>query len=195
MELKSTILKIRTLLPEDTYGKDDQVVEVGSRVEAFSLPLATGTDFVLESALKHGPVILNFIKGTWCPYCQLHLKNLREWQKDIVEKNRRFRTTILIVSNEPVTKIREWLKKNTLPYLFASDEDSTVAKLFGVTLFPEEFLKPATFLIDVDGIIRMSFAGRRKEIPLGELTSQTELDKASEEIKPSGSNNVEPPAT
>src|SRR5271170_79025 len=132
MELKSTILKIRTLLPEDTYGKDDQVVEVGSRAEAFSLPLATGTDFVLENALKHGPVILNFIKGTWCPYCQLHLKNLREWQKDIVEKNRRFRTTILIVSNEPVAKIREWLRKNTLPYFFASDEDLTVAKLFGV---------------------------------------------------------------
>jgi peroxiredoxin len=59
--------------------------------------------------------------------------------------------------------------------IFASDSGSRVAGTFGVTLSPQEFLKPATFLIDVDRQIRMAYAGRRADFPFEEVGE--ELDK------------------
>ncbi|MFZ4403988.1 MAG: peroxiredoxin family protein [Pseudobdellovibrionaceae bacterium] len=165
------LLKIQTVLPETIYGNEQQIVKVGQTIDDFSVTLSRGTKFVLNDVLKNGPVIINFIKGTWCPYCQLHLKNLRDWQETAVRGSNRS-VTILIVSNEKIANIQDWLKNNPVPYLFASDLNGNVARIFGVILTDEEFLKPATFLIDVDKVIRMAFAGRRKKIELGEFDKQ-----------------------
>ena len=164
--LKDTLLKVRTTLPEDLYGTPDQTVQVGATIPNFVLPMASGSDFELDEVLKRGPVILNFIKGTWCPYCQLHLKNLRDWQERIVSQNKQASVTVIIISNEPLPVIRKWLKANPVLCLFASDLQGVVARSFGVNLSPEEFLKPATFLVDSKKTVRMVFAGARKAAPL-----------------------------
>ncbi len=174
MSFNDVVVKIRTILPEDTFGTEDQVLPIGSQIYNFSVPLSQGNNFILENVLQNGPVIINFIKGTWCPYCQLHLKNLREWQNRINQNNGNYAVTTLIVTNESLQVVRKWLENNPMPYLFASDESGILAKMFGVNLSPQEFLKPATFLIDRDRIIRMSYSGKRKDIDLNAFDAKLE---------------------
>ncbi|MDD4975901.1 MAG: redoxin domain-containing protein [Bacteriovorax sp.] len=47
----------------------------------FRLRMQAGTEFHLYSAIKNGPVVLNFIMGTWCPLCTAHIKRVRDWQQ------------------------------------------------------------------------------------------------------------------
>ena len=48
-------------MPEET-----STLKVGDRAPGFELAAANRAErFSLESALKHGPVILEFLRGTW----------------------------------------------------------------------------------------------------------------------------------
>ena len=44
----------------------------------FTLPNTRMESVSLSSLLKTGPVVLNFYRGAWCPYCTLELKALRD---------------------------------------------------------------------------------------------------------------------
>jgi peroxiredoxin len=153
------------------FGTEDQIAKIGNVVSDFKIPIAQGGEFHLATALQRGPVIINFIKGTWCPHCSLHLSNLRKWQDKIQFSNKGRLVTILIVSNEPISAIRDWLKTNPGLTLFGSDEQGLIANHFGVKLSPENFLKPATFLLDADKTIRMAFGGKRTEEVTKRLTA------------------------
>jgi peroxiredoxin len=50
---------------------------VGDRAPGFTLPDATGREVSLADRLDAGPVVLQFYRGDWCPYCNLHLRALQ----------------------------------------------------------------------------------------------------------------------
>ena len=50
---------------------------VGDRAPGFTLPDATGRQVSLADRLDAGPVVLQFYRGDWCPYCNLHLRALQ----------------------------------------------------------------------------------------------------------------------
>lgn len=46
----------------------------GEKAPNFTLQNALGVDVTLYDELKKGPVVLNFYRGGWCPYCNLELR-------------------------------------------------------------------------------------------------------------------------
>lgn len=131
-------------------------MNVGDVVDDFELDLVTGFKFNLYSALKNGPVILNFIMGTWCPFCTNHLSKIRLWQSKL-DKN----TTMLIISSEEIETLRDYIKKNPTSYLFATDPNLDVIKMFQTKNMVLPTATPATFLIDQERRLRMLFKGVR----------------------------------
>ncbi|MDD0852245.1 redoxin domain-containing protein [Halobacteriovorax sp. GB3] len=137
----------------------------GDSVDNFQIRLVNNLDFDLFRSLKHGPVVLNFIMGTWCPFCANHLKKIRKWQESFNNK-----ATILIISAESSENLRAWLDQNPMSYLFASDEECEIIHRFGQKKVFMKMATPATYLIDRDKVIKMAFKGVR-------------TDKAREEMK------------
>ena len=56
---------------------------VGDRAPEFTLPDAFGQRVSLAQRLTNGPVVLQFYRGEWCPYCNLHLRALQAALPDI----------------------------------------------------------------------------------------------------------------
>jgi len=50
---------------------------VGEDAPDFKLPLAQGGEFHLGSVTRSGPILINFIRGTWCDFCSNHLSKMR----------------------------------------------------------------------------------------------------------------------
>ena len=48
------------------YPIPDAALREGAQAPQLSLPMSNGSEFNLNSVLENGPVLLNFIKGTWC---------------------------------------------------------------------------------------------------------------------------------
>lgn len=116
----------------------------------FRIKMHTGIDFHLYSAIKNGPVILNFIMGTWCPFCTAHIKKIREWQEAKGLK----KLIVIIISTESIESIRAWSQSNHSSFIFCSDQKREVIDRYGVNFPIMNISRPATVLVDQDGLIR-----------------------------------------
>src|SRR5271168_5411249 len=59
-------------------GAEDRILQVGSRAPEFALPDATGRVVKSADLLALGPLVINFFRGRWCPYCVTELETWRD---------------------------------------------------------------------------------------------------------------------
>ena len=59
-------------------GAEDRILPVGSIAPEFALPDAAGRIIKSADLLALGPVVINFFRGRWCPYC---VTELETWQE------------------------------------------------------------------------------------------------------------------
>jgi peroxiredoxin len=134
------------------------ILSPGASAPEIQIQLSNGFQTKLSDLTKKGTVLVNFIKGTWCPFCQAHMSTLRKWQRDLFATKK---VTLLVVSNEPVQVIRDWIKQNPVDFLFGSVQDPKVFEGYGVDVAKLEFPRPAVFLVENGMRIRMSYDGTR----------------------------------
>jgi peroxiredoxin len=94
-------------------------IKLDDKIKDWNLLLSSKREVNISSLVKNGPLLLIFIRGTWCPFCRMHMTKLRSWVKKLSGIN----ATIVVVSSEPVDVIKNWLEDNPFPYLFASMMD------------------------------------------------------------------------
>ena len=133
-------------------------MNVNDLVPDFTINLSDGRETSLYYLLNKGPVILNFIMGTWCPVCTSHLSKVRSWQNKL-NKN----ITMLIITSETSDNIIKYQNENKTSYLFASDHDLKIINMFNLRLMLMDIAKPATYLIDSDKHIKISFNKMRSK--------------------------------
>ncbi len=133
-------------------------MKTGDIAPNFEILLVDERKVELYELLKNGPVVLNFIMGTWCPFCTNHLKKVRQWQEKLSKK-----TTMIIISSEHYLKLQSWSKKNQTSYLYASDPELEVIKLYEAKNLLLNTATPVTVLIDTDKTIKIYFNGIRNK--------------------------------
>ena len=57
---------------------------VGERMPGFVLPDENGKIVRLGELLREGPLVINFHRGHWCPYCRLASVSVAEIQDEIL---------------------------------------------------------------------------------------------------------------
>ena len=142
---------------EPVFESTAKLLEAGATAPDFKMNFHPKTEISLSELVQKGPVLLNFIKGTWCPFCQTHMKHLKDWKAKLFVKN----VILLVISCESVETIRHWVQANPVDFLFGSVMDPAVFMSYGVNLEEYEFPKPATFLIERKMVVRMSYAEAR----------------------------------
>ena len=154
---------------EPLFPVSGDQLAVGSRAPDFAFKTAVGeVSLTLHSLLSNGPVLLSFIKGTWCPFCQTHMGRLNKWRGQLKGKS----VASVVISNESPAIIRAWLKVHPMDFMFGSVVDPKVFSSFGVRIDDQAFARPATFLIDSNGEIRLIHnlaRGSRWESTVGHL--------------------------
>ena len=116
-------------------GVADKCLKVGETAPDFTLPDAYGRAIALSALLAHGPVVLTFYRGDWCPYCNL---TLRAYQAVLPEINALHATLVAVSPQNPDhTLLTAEHKELTYPVL--SDLGSGVARQYRlVWSVPEE---------------------------------------------------------
>mgnify|MGYP002389951899 CR=1 FL=1 len=67
-------MKINTIRPI----KRAKGLQIGEYVKDFNAKDLYDQNYNLSNALKNGPIVVIFIRGQWCPFCNKHLKQLQE---------------------------------------------------------------------------------------------------------------------
>jgi peroxiredoxin len=116
-------------------GIEQRCLKVGEKISPFTLPNATGEMISSETLLAHGPLVIDFYRGGWCPYCNLELKALQDALADIEEQGAQL---VAISPNIPDESLNS-IEKHALVYEVLSDIKNNVARQFGLVYVLDEF--------------------------------------------------------
>ena len=151
----------------------DGAINSGDSAPDFELSNATGGTVRLYEALDKGPVILNFYRGGWCPFCNLELQALQSRLQEI----RSLGATQIGISPETPDNSLTTAEKHQLDFDVLSDPGNKTARDYGLifTVYDEmrplylkweldvpafngdnswELPVPATYLINTDRVVR-----------------------------------------
>ncbi len=110
-------------------GIESRVLSVGAPAPVFSLPDAlTGKLVRSTDLLALGPVIVNFFRGRWCPYC---MTELEAWQAAFPQV--RERGALLVGISPQLQRQNDFtLQQHSLTFPILSDAGCRVADMFGI---------------------------------------------------------------
>jgi peroxiredoxin Q/BCP len=126
------------------------MLKAGERAPEFTLPDAAGKDRSLTELLSTGAIVLYFYPADFTPGCTRQACTLRDLHQEVLAAGLR----VVGVSPQGPESHAKFRDKYNLPFELLSDEQKTVAKMYGVN-GPLGFgVRRATFLIDAGRRIR-----------------------------------------
>lgn len=150
-QIETTVNAFISALPDDEkQAVGDSFVKLqASRVAAdainsgdiapdFSLPNATGGRIELYETLSRGPVILNFYRGGWCPFCNLELQALQQHLPEF----KSYGATLIGISPETPDHSMTTAEKHALEFEVGSDAGNRVARDYGLLFAVYEEMRP-----------------------------------------------------
>jgi peroxiredoxin len=162
--------------------RPSSTLRLGDRVPDFQLRDAVSdSTFDLDSLLaNHRGLLLVFHRGMWCPNCRRQLSELEAALPSLETTGIR----VAAVLAQAWYLVRVSLEKIAEPYRFPilCDGDRKVIKAYGVwhPLGIDAFnsAHPASFLIDVDRVLRYSFVGSTQfqRAPMSEILAAAERE-------------------
>jgi len=103
-------------------------LDVGDQAPEFALPDQLGRVVSLGEQLAHGPVVLVFYRGDWCPYCNL---NLRALQAELPAINARG-AKLVAVSPQTPSNALTLAEKHGLEFPVLSDASQATIAAYGL---------------------------------------------------------------
>jgi peroxiredoxin len=173
----------RTVIHENA----DQVQPLlpGMMAPAFTVRDVEGNAVTFDPASLDKPLVLAFFRGGWCPYCNIHLAELRHAEKELSELG----FDIWFISIDKPELLYESLKQPDISYTIYSDAQLEATRAFGLAfrvsdktynryLTYDIYLEkisgeshhvlpaPSTYIIGADGIINFQFTNPNYKVRL-----------------------------
>jgi peroxiredoxin len=120
-------------------GLAKTALKVGDRAPPIVLNNAAGETVDVSTLLAHGPVILTFYRGGWCPYCNLELRAFQRALPDIKAAG----ASLVAISPEKPDDTLSTAQKNALSFQVLSDVGQRVGRAFGLVYEFTDELKSA----------------------------------------------------
>ncbi len=199
-QIRDTIQLFRDTLPPELGALIEQgageisaldiienALKVGDSIPDFTLPTYKGESRSLGDYLDHGPLVITFYRGAWCPYCNLQLAAYNSQ----LDKIKASGATLIAVTPEQANGFSAFLESDVpqeakdsivtdTDFDVLHDKSNQLAKKFGLVFeLPQahkklfELMKfdiekatgdnsyafpdPATYIIGRDGIIQWAF--------------------------------------
>ena len=140
-QLDSITARTRQLVPADRLAVGERAVEelFASGIEDRILPVgAQAPDFELQDSSGHlvrsrdllalGPLVINFFRGRWCPYCVAELETWRDLHPALRKRGALF----VAISPHTARQNAFAIEQHALPFPVLTDPGAATAAAFGL---------------------------------------------------------------
>ena len=140
-------------------------VDVNHPAPDFSLPDEKKNIVKLSDFRNKRDVLLFFIRGDFCPFCQMMLRTYQKEQEKFKKRN----VMMISIGPGPVSVNHQIVEKFGLDYKVLCDEKQRIIKEYGLNdaedkrMYQEGMPIPASFLIDHKGIVRYRTRANKTE--------------------------------
>jgi peroxiredoxin len=135
---------------EDLFntGIEDRILKAGAKAPAFTLEDAVTKKLVRSGdLLALGPLVINFFRGRWDPYCVTELEAWRDLHSQL-----RDRGALFVAISPQTTRQNDFtLQQHGLRYPLLSDPGAAIAEKFGIahTIAPDHRRYFQSILINI----------------------------------------------
>lgn len=116
-------------------GAASQALKAGDRAPSFVLHDSDGKPSSAE-LLTHGPLVVSFYRGVWCPYCNMELQALQEALPAVRELG----AQLVAISPQTAANSRKSKRNNNLSFPILSDSGNETAAAFGLRFKLSDYL-------------------------------------------------------
>jgi peroxiredoxin len=110
-------------------GIEDGILPAGTVAPEFALPDANSGKLVHSAdLLALGPLVVNFFRGRWCPYCVTELETWR----DLYAEVRGLGALLIAISPQNQRQNSFTVQQHELPFPVLSDAGAELAERFGI---------------------------------------------------------------
>ena len=157
-------------------ANDVQPLLPGMQAPAFEVVSVEGQSVHFDPKNMQKPLVLTFFRGGWCPYCNLHLAELRKAEGELKEMG----FDIWFISIDRPELLYDSLEQSDIGYTILSDSGLEATRAFGLAFrVSDETVEryktydidleaasgeshhvlpaPSTFIIASDGMIRFQY--------------------------------------
>ena len=109
-------------------GIEQNILPVGAKAPEFALSDASGRIVKSSDLLALGPVILDFFRGRWCPYCITELEAWRDLYPIVRDRG----GLLVSISPQTVRQSDFTQGQHEIPYPLLNDDGCKVSEQFGL---------------------------------------------------------------
>jgi len=129
-------------------------LEVGDHVPKFIAKNDQGEDFYSTQLIGKKPFVIYFYPKNFTPGCVKEACDFRDRYEDFKKEG----AEVIGVSSDTIKSHERFKNKYKLPFLFLSDSNGQLRKLFGVKSGLFGMLPGReTFVVDQEGVIKLKF--------------------------------------
>lgn len=109
-------------------GIEQRILPAGAKAPEFALPDASGRIVRSADLLALGPLVVNFFRGRWCPYC---MTELEAW-RDLYSVIREYGALLVGISPQTPRQNDFAAGQHGIPFPLLFDSHCDIAQHFGV---------------------------------------------------------------
>jgi peroxiredoxin len=110
-------------------GAEDRILQVGALAPEFALKDSSNRIVRSRDLLALGPLVINFFRGRWCPYCVTELESWRDLYSTVRERG----GLLVAISPQTVRQNDFLVVQHGIGFPVLSDPECGVASQFGLT--------------------------------------------------------------
>jgi peroxiredoxin len=118
-------------------GIEDRILPAGAAAPPFALPDFSGKIVRSSDMLALGPLVVNFFRGRWCPYCVTEFEAWRDLYPALRERG------ALVVGISPQTQRQNdfTASQHAVPFPLLTDAGCAVAEQYGLVWTAPDYLR------------------------------------------------------
>jgi peroxiredoxin len=113
-----------------------RALKAGDKAPLFTLEDPEANSVSSASLLAHGPLVVSFYRGVWCPYCNMELQALEAARTEF----ERLGAKLVAISPQTPVNSRKSVRQNNLSFPILSDTNNDVAGAFGLKFALPDYL-------------------------------------------------------
>jgi peroxiredoxin len=117
-------------------GAATRALKAGDTAPLFVLKDPDGKPVPAAELLAHGPLVVSFYRGVWCPYCNMELQALQE----ALPSFRELGANLVAISPQSPVNSRKSVRTNGLGFPILSDPGNATAAAFGLRFTLPDYL-------------------------------------------------------
>ncbi|WP_121967183.1 peroxiredoxin family protein [Myroides sp. N17-2] len=120
--------------------------QVGMKFANIKVIIEEGKEIGITELFEGKKVLVSFVRGSWCPFCNVEMAHLMSYYKELQENN----VEVVVISPMNIELLKKWKDEMQMPFSIAQDKELALSKALDIDFELQDFVAPHYEALGID---------------------------------------------